>query len=231
MTSSLIDMDYGPRERLALHGQSALSDTELLAVLIGTGTTNHPVAVVAARLLTHARSLHGLAALSLQELESQPGIGRGKATRLLAAIELGTRVCARPLARERAITSSRDIEAALRPRFAHELREHFLAIALDAKNHPIAELVIGMGGLLACSVTPADVFRPVLRAGAASVVFVHNHPSGDPAPSEADATITQRLQRAGELLGIGVLDHIVIGREGYFSFLDAGLMPVPQSPP
>jgi DNA repair protein RadC len=214
----------GPRERLLLHGRAALSDVELIAILLGTGTRAAPVGVVAARLLDYAGGVPGLGRLSAAELETQPGIGTTKACRLLAALELGTRAQLRPLERRRAITSSRDVAAALSPRFVAEQREHFIALALDAKNHPLAELPVAVGGIAACSVAPADVFRPVLRAAAVSVLFVHNHPSGDPAPSEADLAITQRLCRAGQLLGVQVLDHVILGRDGYFSFLDAGLM-------
>ena len=221
----------GPRERLSLHGRAALSDVELLAVLLGTGTSSAPVTVLASQLLEYAGNVHGLARLSLAELETHRGIGTTKAGRLLAAIELGTRIHARPLHHRQAVASSRDVAAALTPRLRDETREHFLAIALDAKNHPIAELSIALGGIVACSITPADVFRPVLRAAAVSVIFVHNHPSGDPFPSDADVAITRRLCQAGELLGIQVLDHLVLGRDGYFSFLDSGWMPRPGQPP
>jgi DNA repair protein RadC len=215
----------GPRERLSMHGRSALSDAELLAVLLGTGTSSAPVAVLASQLLDYAGGVHGLARLSLTELETQRGIGSTKAGRLLAAIELGARIQTRPLDRRQAIASSRDVAAALTPRLREDSREHFMAIALDAKNHPIAELSVAIGGIVACSITPADVFRPVLRAAAVSVIFIHNHPSGDPLPSDADVSITERLCQAGDLLGVQVLDHLVLGREGYFSFLDSGLMP------
>jgi DNA repair protein RadC len=214
----------GPRELLALHGVASLSDAELIALLLGTGSQLMPVAVLAAQLLERAGGLRGLARSSLAELEAVPGIGSSKASRLLAALELGVRVQSQPFLRARPLTSSGDVFAALGPRFRSETCEHFLAIALDAKNHPLCELAIARGGLLACSVTPSDVFRPVLRAAAVSVVFVHNHPSGDPVPSEADITITERLWRAGELLGVSVLDHIVLGRDGYYSFADEGVM-------
>lgn len=214
----------GPRERLALHGRAALSDAELLAVLLGTGANGAPVTVVASRLLDFAGGLHGLARMSVAELCSQLSIGTTKACRILAAIELGTRLHTRPLDQRRPISSSRDVAAALQARFVDEPREHFIAIALDAKNQPVAELPVAIGGMLACAVLPSDVFRPVLRAAAVSVLFVHNHPSGDPTPSEADVSITERLWRAGELLGVNVLDHVILGRDSYFSFLDAGLM-------
>src|SRR5690606_18345940 len=118
----------------------------------------------------------------------------------------------------------RDVDAAMRPRLANADVEHFIAIALDAKNRPVAEISIARGGLAACPVSPADVFRALLREAAAGVVFVHNHPSGEPSPSAEDVALTDRLRRAGELLGVTVLDHVIIGREGYFSFLDAGLL-------
>ncbi|MEY4581917.1 MAG: hypothetical protein RL701_6620 [Pseudomonadota bacterium] len=214
----------GPRERLVMHGRASLADAELLAVILGTGSQAAPVGTLAVQLVEQAGTLRGLARMSFTELAALTGIGPTKACRLLAAFELGARAQCRPLERKRPITSSRDVDAALRPRFGLEQRELFLAIALDAKNQPLAELTIGIGGLTACSITPADVFRPVLQAAAVSVIFVHNHPSGDPVPSEADAAITERLCRAGELLGVAVFDHIVLASDGYFSFADAGLL-------
>ncbi|MCZ7678700.1 MAG: hypothetical protein M5U28_07985 [Sandaracinaceae bacterium] len=147
----------------------------------------------------------------------------------MAAVELGRRVVTRPLPRGARVGSSRDVDAAMRPRLAAADVEHFIAIALDAKNRPIGEIEIARGGLSACPVSPADVFRALLREAAAGVVFVHNHPSGEPSPSADDVALTERLRRAGELIGVRVLDHLVIGREGYFSFLDAGLLPPERS--
>ncbi len=214
----------GPRERLVLNGVTSLSDAELLAVLLGTGSSSEPVSVLAARLLERAGGLAGLAGLSMTQLEAQLGIGPTKACRVRAALELGRRVSSRPLSRKRPITTSRDVDAALRPRLRGLSREHFFAIALDAKNHPIAEIEVAVGGLVACCLSPADVFRPLLREAAVSVIFAHNHPSGEPAPSEEDVTLTQRLCRVGELVGVRVLDHLVLGESGYFSFLDSGML-------
>jgi DNA repair protein RadC len=214
----------GPRERLALHGRAALSDLELVSILLGTGSQALPVAQVASRLLDFAGGLHGLARLGVAELEAQTGIGMTKACRLQAALEVGVRTHCRPLDQRRPLASSQDVDAALRARFADESREYFLALALDARNHPLEQLTVGIGGSVACAITPGDVFRPLLRAAAVSVIFVHNHPSGDPAPSESDLAITERLCRAGELLGVSVLDHVILGREGYFSFADAGML-------
>ncbi len=214
----------GPRERLARVGPESLSDAELVALLLGTGARGLPVEVLAASMLAERGGLSGLERTGLGALAARTGVGEGKACRLLAAVEVGRRVGASPLARGARLGSSRDIDAALRPRLARAEVEHFLAIPLDVKNRPMGELRIATGGQSVCPVAPSDVFRALLRESAAGVVFVHNHPSGDPAPSRDDQLITERLVRAGELLGVRVLDHVIVAREGYFSFLDAGLL-------
>lgn len=217
----------GPRERLGSVGPARLSNAELIALLLGTGTSRDPVGVLASRVLAEAGGLHGLAKLGPGALEQLSGLGPTKAARLVAAVELGRRVTARPLERRARISSSRDVDAAFRPRLADLDVELFCAVALDAKSRPIRELEIARGGLSACPVAPADVFRALVREAAASVIVVHNHPSGEPTPSPEDVALTDRLARAGEILGIRLLDHVVIGREGYFSFLDAGLLAPP----
>jgi DNA repair protein RadC len=205
-------------------GTEGLSDAELLALLLGTGGQREPVGVLASRVLHELGGLPALARVGAGALEQLPGVGPTKASRIVAAVELGRRVASRPLPRGARIGSSRDVDAALRPRLAHLDAERFLAVALDAKNRPVGEVEVARGGLSACPVSPADVFRALLREAAAGVVFVHNHPSGEPSPSAEDVALTERLRRAGELLGVQVLDHVIIGREGYFSFLDAGLL-------
>jgi DNA repair protein RadC len=207
-----------------MHGPTALSDSELIAVILGTGAAAKPVHVIATQLLERSGGLHALGRRSAPELADQLGVGRTKALRLLAAIELGTRFAAQPLSHDTPLGSSRDVDAALRPLLRADAREHFIAIPVDARNRPLAQIEVAVGGLTACCVSPADVFRPVVRQAAAAVLFAHNHPSGDTIPSEEDTHITERLLRAGQLLGVQVLDHLIIGHEGYFSFLDAGLL-------
>ena len=214
----------GPRERLMLRGECALSDEELLAVLLGTGSVGEPVRVVAARLLYDLGGPSGLRRAGIATLSRQPGVGPIKACRIRAALELGARAQARPLAPRDPIRSSKDVHAALGPRLASAEREHFYALALDAKHRPLAEILLAIGGLTACGVAPSDLFRAVLREPAAALVLVHNHPSGDPAPSEEDVVLTRKLVAAGSLLGLAVVDHVIIGRDGYFSFTDAGLL-------
>jgi DNA repair protein RadC len=220
----------GPREQLMLRGEAALSDAELLAVLLGTGTATEPVAVVAQKLLVHGGGLRGLARAGIGALSECAGVGPTKACRLRAALELGLRASARPLDPHAPIRSSADVVAVLGPRLRDESREHFYALALDVRHRPVAELLIAVGSLTACAVGPADVFRRVLREPAAAVVFAHNHPSGDPSPSPEDASLTARLRQAGALLGVQVLDHVILGRDAHFSFLDQGLLTDPQTP-
>lgn len=223
--STFIDgHDGGPRERLCMHGAGALSEAELLAVILGTGSRDEPVSVLAARVLDELHGLTGLGRATLTELAERKGIGVGKAARVLAALELGVRVSGRPFHPKRPICSSRDVDAALRPRLRDEPREHFVALCLDVRNRPIGERVIAVGSLDSCMFTPADAFRPALSEAASAVVFVHNHPSGEPSPSEEDRRMTNRLLEVSELLGIRLLDHIILGAKGYFSFLDAGLL-------
>jgi DNA repair protein RadC len=214
----------GPREHLAIAGERALSDAELIAVVLGTGTARDPVGVVAQRLLDELGGLEGLRRAGLAALSRCDGIGLTKACRLRAALELGLRASARPLLPREPVRSSRDVHAVLGPRLAAAEREHFYALALDAKHRPLSEILLAIGGLTACGVAPADLFRAVLREPAAGIVLVHNHPSGDPSPSDEDLALTRKLVDAGRLLGLSIVDHVVIGRSGYFSFADAGLL-------
>lgn len=214
----------GPRERLMLRGEHALSDTELLAILLGTGTAGAPVGMVAQGLIERLGGLPGVRRAGLAAMSACPGVGPTKACRIRAAFELGLRSCEKPLQAGALIGCSTDVADAMRPRLLDAAREHFFALALDARHRLRAEILVAIGSLTACAVTPADVFRLLLREPTAGVIFVHNHPSGDPSPSREDVALTERLRQAGTLLGIKVLDHVVIGREGHFSFLDAGLL-------
>ena len=218
------DTTEGPRERLARLGATALSDAELVALLLGTGARGEPVGRLAERVLTDAGGLDGISQRGVGALAVARGVGEARAARIVAALELGRRGASRPLKRGVRIESSRDVDLALRPRLADATAEQFLAIPLDAKNRPMGELRIAQGGLVACQVSPSDVFRALVREAAAGVVFVHNHPSGEPDPSSEDILFTDRLSRAGDLLGVRVVDHVIIAHAGYFSFVDAGIL-------
>lgn len=214
----------GPRERLAQAGSECLSETELVALLLGTGSRDETVTLLAARLLVASGGLFGLARMGRGELLRLHGLGEGKACRLLAAIEIGRRVASQPLRRGRRVSSSADVYEALGPRLASAEVERFVAIPLDSRNRPMGEIVLAIGGLVQCPVSPADVYRALIREAASGVIFAHNHPSGEPTPSQDDVALTERLALAGELLGVRVLDHVIVARSGYFSFRDRGLL-------
>ncbi|NLY92449.1 MAG: DNA repair protein RadC [Myxococcales bacterium] len=214
----------GPRERLALEGAAALSEIELLAIVLGTGARGLPVLELARRLVHESGGLRGLARRGLGELRAELGLGPSKAARLLAAFELGRRQAAEPPARRARLGSSQDVVGWLGPRYAEAEVEHFLAVPMDARHRPMGLFEIGKGGMTSCAVSPADVYRRILREAAPAVIFVHNHPSGAPDPSPDDLALTDRLTLAGDLLGVQVLDHVILAREGHFSFLDAGLL-------
>lgn len=214
-----------PRERM-LAGER-LSSAELLAIILRTGTGTRSALDLGRELLHKFGTLHGIENASVAQITKVPGIGPAKAIEIKAAIELGRRVL-QPAADSRdglkAIGSSRDIFDMYRPRYKSATQEEFLLLALNTKNKLQREYSISVGTLNASIVHPRDVFKPALAEAAAGVVFVHNHPSGDPAPSPEDHALTRRLVEAGNILGIKVLDHVIIGAQRYFSFSDEGLL-------
>ena len=215
----------GAREKLSERGVDALSDAELVALLLGTGTSDAPVSVLAERLLWALGGLHSLGRASLGQLAAIKGVGTGKAARIAASVELGRRVAARPLERGARIASSEDVYRAFGPLLARQQHEELWAVALDARQRILARMQLARGGLSTCPITIADVFRPLIREGAAALIVVHNHPSGAPDPSPEDLAFTERVAQAGDLLGIALLDHVIVAADGYYSCLDAGLYP------
>jgi DNA repair protein RadC len=213
----------GAREKLAERGVEALSDAELVSLLLGTGTRCEPVSILAQRLLTELGGLKQLARAGVSRLASVRGVGSGKSARIAAAIELGRRSAVQPLARGARIGSSEDIFREFGPLLTRQLHEELWAIALDARQRVLARVQLARGGLSTCPVSPGDVFRPLIREGASAMVIIHNHPSGVADPSPEDLAFTERLAQAGELLGIFLLDHVIVAGDGYFSCLDAGL--------
>ena len=214
-----------PRERLLACGPSVLTDSELLAVLLGTGRRGENVLQLAARALAEAGDLRRLADAHPRELMQLHGFGAVKSTRLTAAAELGRRICREPWHPGVAFTSSRQLFTHYHPLLRDEKREFFFAVYLDARNRLIGECEISRGSLVASLVHPREVFRPAIRMAAAAIICVHNHPSGDPGPSAEDVAITRRLHEAGRTLGILLLDHVIIGDGDYRSFVDRGLPP------
>src|SRR5581483_11769774 len=211
-----------PRERLLKEGAEILSDAQLLAILLRTGSDKANAVQLAIHLLEQFQALPNLAQLSISELCSMRGIGPAKAALLKAAFELGRRSLSSPLSNGMKLVTSQHVFNHFSPRLRHVKKEIFKIILLDQKNKVIRDLNISEGSLTATVVHPREVFNPAIRDSAASVIFLHNHPSGDPTPSREDKEMTQRLVAAGELVGIQVLDHLVIGENSYFSFADSG---------
>lgn len=211
-----------PRERLLREGPTALSDAQLLAILVRVGRQNASAVQVAMEILRRLGGLGGLANCSQEELCSISGIGPAKVAQLKAALELGKRALAVPLSTGTRITSSADLYQHYHPRLRDLRHEIFQVILLDAKNTVIRDATVSEGSLTLSIVHPREVFNLAVRESAAAVIFLHNHPSGDPTPSQEDRSLTARLVSAGEVLGIRVLDHMIVGDRSYVSFADKG---------
>lgn len=214
-----------PDTRLRDYGPGVLTDSELLSFLLTRGGAPGPVALTTARdLMAHAGSLAGLAQLHERELVEVPGIGPSRARRVQALLAVASRVAERPVPRGAVFEGPRQIYESVRVRMGRSNTERFMAFLLDARLRKLGALEVCAGGRNTVSVLPCDVFEPAVRARAASVVLVHNHPSGDPTPSPEDVALTDRLCAAGDLLGIAVQDHIVVGDGRFASMAEMGLI-------
>lgn len=211
----------GPRERLRTLGPEALSDTEVIALLLRTGSVGADACEVAQDLLQRSGGLLGLRRRTLGEVSQSRGLGAAKAASVLAAVEIGRRLATRTLQVGAAIRSPEDVHRHFYGRLRDAERELFLGLLLDGRHRVLREVVISQGTLTASLVHPREVFQAAVRESAAALILVHNHPSGDPAPSPEDRAVTERLERVGELLGIRVLDHVVVAEQGYYSFQEA----------
>ena len=211
-----------PRERLARHGVSALSNRELLTLLLGSGSAQASALDVAESLL--GAGLRGLAERSLPDLERVKGLGRAKATRLLAALELGARLASEGRTPAASFRTPQDAARYLLPRYGARPVETFGLLALDVRHRLRREAVVSVGCLTSSLVHPREVFQEAIVSRAAAIILFHNHPSGDPEPSAEDLSLTRRLASAGTLLGIEVLDHVVLGAGRIVSLKDRGVL-------
>ena len=211
-----------PRERLEKHGAGALKTAELLAILFRTGTKKENAVELADGLLKKFGSLSNLARANLDELKQYPGVGKVKAIEVLAAFELGRRLN-QEVIENPVIKSARDVFRLMSPEMQSLDREHFKILLLNTKNHVTQVHTVSIGSLNASVVHPRECFRAAIAAQAAAVILVHNHPSGDPEPSSEDISLTRRLVAAGDLLGIKVLDHVIIGFGKYASVMEKGV--------
>jgi DNA repair protein RadC len=213
-----------PRERLQKFGVEALSAQEILALILGRGIAGESVMVTAQRLLSQFRSLKGIADASVEELSRVKGIGVAKASQIEAAFELANRLEGHLEAGSKPLVKTPDnVVSLIGSRLKRKKKEYFLALLLDTRSQLIKVSEISVGSLDASIVHPREAFKEAIAASAASVIFVHNHPSGDPEPSEDDIKLTKRLAEAGEIVGIDVLDHVIITDKKYLSMKREGL--------
>ncbi len=213
-----------PREKLARAGVRALGDNELVAILLGTGVKSRHALTVAQDVLDAAGGVCGLAQVGVDELLRVSGVGRPRAARLLAAVELGRRAISSTGDERPRFASPTEIGRYLLPLYGGHREERFGIVMLDSKLRLIRAETLSVGTLDASVAHPREIFRAATLASAATIAVFHNHPSGDPEPSADDVLVTSRLVAAGELMGIDVLDHVILGAGRWFSFRDAGML-------
>jgi DNA repair protein RadC len=213
-----------PREKLGRLGAPALGDEELLAVVIGSGSAGASAMGLAHGLLVAFGGLHGLLRASRDDLLRMRGLGEARAAQVMAALEIGRRVLAVRPAERLQITSPRDAAHFLMPEYSARPVEQFGLLMLDTRHRVLRTSVLTVGTLDCAAVQPREVFRQALLASAAAVVMFHNHPSGDPQPSGEDVELTRRMVAAGELMGIRVVDHVVLGDGRYCSLKESGYL-------
>ena len=213
-----------PRERLRYEGAGVLSNIELLAILLNTGSHNTNVLELSAKILTRFDTLRLLVDATVEELSEIRGVGLVKASKVKAALELAKRLSLETNAEQPQIKSPDDAASHVMERLRFQDREHFLTILLNTKNRVISIEEVSVGTLNSSSVHPREVFRSAIKRSAASMILVHNHPSGDTTPSDDDLEATQRICEAGRIIGIEVMDHIIIGDNTFISIKSEGLM-------
>jgi DNA repair protein RadC len=212
-----------PRERLIRAGEGALSTSELLAIILRTGTGGESVLDMASRLLSYYGGLAGLARASFAELEAERGMGEAKTSQLKAAIELGRRMLLSSPEDRFLVRSPSDVAQLLMAEMAHLQQEHFQVLYLDTRNRLLGSETVYVGSLNASHIRVAEVFRDAVKRNCAAIIVAHNHPSGDPTPSPEDVEVTRQLVAAGNLLDIEVLDHLIIGQQRFVSLRERGL--------
>ncbi|HKI77616.1 MAG TPA: DNA repair protein RadC [Ignavibacteriaceae bacterium] len=220
-----LPFDDRPREKLKLRGAQNLTDAELIAILLRTGSKGRSVITVAQELINKNRNLASLASSSLSHLTKTIGIGNDKAVTLLAAFEISRRIQSQSKwFSDKKITSPNEIAEIFIPLLKDELKEKFIVICLNTANKIIKHEVISIGNLNSSVVHPREVFKVAIENSSASIILLHNHPSGNPEPSNEDISITKKIVEAGKMLNIPVFDHLVIAGENFTSFVKKNLI-------
>ena len=215
--------DDKPREKLMLKGKDALSDAELLAILIGSGSRNESAVALSKRILASVDNLNSLGKLDISQLINFRGIGEAKAITIIAALELGRRRRAEDIIELKKITSSKIAFEIMRPIIGELPHEEFWVLFLNNSNKVISKIQLSKGGISGTIVDARLIFRLALENRATGLILCHNHPSGNLLPSEADKEITRRIKAAGEILDVKILDHLIITETKYYSFVDEGI--------
>ena len=218
-----LPVDERPRERLVHAGEGALSMAELLAIILGTGVGGESALALATRLISRYGGLPGLARASFTELRAEKGLGLAKTSQLKAALELGRRMLMIAPEDRFVVRSPSDVAQLLMAEMSHLEQEHFRVLYLDTRNRLLGSETVYVGSLNASHIRVSEVFREAVKRNCASIIVVHNHPSGDPTPSPEDVEVTRQLVAAGNLLDIEVLDHLIIGQQRFVSLRERGL--------
>ncbi|MCR4407929.1 MAG: DNA repair protein RadC [Anaerolineae bacterium] len=218
-----LPQDERPRERLERYGAQALSNAELLAIILRTGVQGESVLHLASRLLAKYNGLLGLARANFSELCTERGLGPAKATQLMAALELGRRLMIASPEERPVVRSPADAANLLMLEMAPLQQEHLRLLLLDTKNRVLSSPTVYIGSLNMSMLRVGEVFREAVRQNCAAIIVAHNHPSGDPTPSPEDIAVTERIVMAGQLLDVEVLDHLIIGQQRYVSLKERGL--------
>lgn len=211
-----------PRERFLYQGAANVSNEELIALILRSGTKDEPVLQIASRLMQQLEHIQALKMTTLEELTKTKGIGTIKAVQLLAAVELGKRIASKNPLERYTIRSPADAAAYVMEDLTGLQQEHFLVMYLNVKNHVLHKEVVFIGSLNASLVHPREIFRNAIKRSAASILVAHNHPSGTTTPSPEDLDVTTRLVEVGKLVGIEVVDHLIIGDYDYLSLKEKG---------
>lgn len=219
-----LPLEERPREKLLKYGADRVSNTELLAIILRTGTRTRSALTLAEHILARVNELRELPLLTVEELMEIKGVGAAKGIQVKAALELGSRIASSYRQDSLAITSPQDVADMLMEQMRYYQKEYFKIILLNTKNQIIATEIVSIGSLNSSLVHPREIFNIAVKRGCASIILAHNHPSGDPTPSKEDMEVTVRLVDSGEILGIKVLDHLIIGEGRYYSFKEGGLI-------